>query len=66
MDHGQWDDVYSPFGGAWDEDDGCGEVTCPSCGHEQDGAVSILGTLGNLEHHRCRYCGFDFSVRAEQ
>ena len=26
---------------------------CPSCG----GDLQSLGTLGNLEHYRCRHCG---------
>lgn len=36
-------------------------LTCPACGSEQTAAESLLGTLGTLEHHRCRYCGMGFS-----
>ena len=34
--------------------------SCPECGAPQASAESLLGTLGTLEHHRCRYCGAGF------
>jgi transposase-like protein len=35
------------------------EPTCPACGAEDDHIV--LGSLGYLDHYRCRQCGIDFS-----
>ena len=35
--------------------------TCPMCGHEEPKACSALGQLGNQLHHRCRYCGAQWS-----
>lgn len=39
------------------------DVICPSCGTEQAHAESYQGNLGVIEHHRCRYCGWQFSYR---
>lgn len=36
--------------------------TCPACG----GPGVLLGTLGRLEHFRCRDCGAEFSRRPDQ
>lgn len=34
---------------------------CTACGQGQWLEECHLGTLGTLEHHRCRYCGNDWS-----
>lgn len=35
---------------------------CPYCG---SGATMALGTLGDLDHWRCRHCGDQFATNAE-
>jgi hypothetical protein len=35
---------------------------CPQC----DGPTTLLGTLGNLEHYRCRDCGYDSSAPVQK
>lgn len=35
--------------------------TCLNC----DGEAYLLGTLGNLNWFRCRYCGSEFSIKKE-
>jgi len=52
-----YDDGQSPF------DAEVGVVICPSCGTEQYHHESHLGNLGVIEHHRCRFCGWDFQYR---
>lgn len=57
----------SAFAIAWDaknkadakkaEDDGADEKHCPSCGH----ANTPMGSLGRMQHFRCRQCGGDYS-----
>lgn len=36
-------------------------MECNMCG----GQAYLLGTLGNVEHYRCRACGWDRAVMAE-
>lgn len=36
-------------------------VECPACETEQHTNESVLGFLGEREHHKCRYCGMEFS-----
>lgn len=31
-------------------------MTCPGC-NSRLGRESLLGSLGNVRHYRCRYCG---------
>lgn len=35
--------------------------SCLNC----DGEAFFLGTLGNLNWFRCRYCGSEFSIKKE-
>ena len=37
-------------------------ITCPLC----DGPGVELGTLGDLQHLRCRNCGIDFHINVEE
>lgn len=39
--------------------------TCPHCGSENLEGESLMGALGSIEHHRCRYCGQNFERIAE-
>lgn len=41
------------------EDD---DVVCPMCYAPQTEHDSLMGILGTLAHHRCRYCGAQFTV----
>lgn len=36
------------------------DIECPACGQEQAPEECFLGTLGNLDHFRCRGCGAQF------
>jgi transcription elongation factor Elf1 len=41
---------------------------CPHCGAsnlEDLEAESLMGSMGSIEHHRCRYCGMNFERIAE-
>lgn len=38
---------------------------CPSCGTEHDERDSFMGSLGFIEHHRCRYCGWEWALNIE-
>ena len=44
-------------------EDDYAEVICPSCGTQQPHDESYQGNLGVIEHHRCRFCGANFSFR---
>ena len=44
----------------WDEDSEIYRVECPVCGGEQDQAEALRGSLGSINHYRCRYCGARF------
>jgi len=37
-------------------------TTCPAC----DGPGAYLGTLGRLDHWRCRDCGAQFSLPTQE
>jgi hypothetical protein len=49
-----------------DDHDEFDYVTCPACGTEQPETESLVGTLGTLDHHRCRYCGARFYTGIEE
>lgn len=36
-------------------------IECPCCHEEQHVSEARLGSLGAIEHFRCRYCGVQFS-----
>ena len=36
---------------------------CPACGNDENN--TLLGTLGHLDHYRCRDCGWLFNTEAE-
>ena len=38
---------------------------CPACHMNNYEHDSFMGTMGNTEHHRCRYCGANFTRTAE-
>jgi len=38
------------------------DLLCPCCGSVNDFAGSVLGKLDLVEHHRCRWCGAQYSV----
>lgn len=40
-------------------------TTCPICAAE-NGADCELGHLGDLLWIRCRYCGIDYNLKAEE
>ena len=37
-------------------------IDCPIC----EGQALVLGTLGRLNHYRCRDCGMDFAYQTEK
>lgn len=41
-------------------------VTCPHCGRPQYAGEACLGPLGGTFHFRCRDCGGQWSVTADQ
>lgn len=48
----------------FDEYDIPDTVVCPMCEDEQLAEAVLLGTLGNLNHYRCRCCGWDWQEQA--
>ncbi len=38
-------------------------MSCPACGSLY---ATLLGILGRLAHLRCRHCGIDYSIPAEE
>ncbi len=38
------------------------DTICPTCGSVNGHTDSFLGTLGLVEHHRCRWCGAQYFV----
>ena len=47
---------------AYDEDE---ILICPACDSEQPKSLCLLGKLGSIEHHRCRYCGMQWSEKPQ-
>lgn len=43
-------------------DDEATHVVCPACGSEQEIGEALMGSLGQCQWCRCRYCGMDFST----
>ena len=38
------------------------DMLCPWCGSVNDFVGSYLGMLGDVEHHKCRWCGAHWFV----
>lgn len=41
------------------------DVECPACGADNIPEEALLGTLGSLDHYRCRFCGMGWSQPAQ-
>jgi hypothetical protein len=52
--------IDQPEGSDLADEDEYGDAECPACG----GEGVPMGTLGSLQHFRCRQCGINFSRKA--
>lgn len=58
-------DDYTEHCVCYEEDEETPLVVCPSCGVDQLGAFALIGSLGSLNHYRCRHCGWQWAEEAE-
>jgi len=41
-------------------------VICPMCGGESHYTETLMGCLGDVEYHRCKWCHWDFQMSPKE